>query len=309
LSCSLGATEDWDGRRTLPQARINSNYADALYLAGAAAAVLPTPLLDPAFLAEGAPPPPPEDGREFRLIRRPPEGWPPGHYQVGKGRVPSGTTGGEVDGHEAYLPLARECLAGGLGGLILSGGGDVGADPLDKPGLQPELSAQDKARDRWEAALFAAALELDLPVLGVCRGLQLMNVARGGTLWEDIGAQVEGALDHRQRSPRARHGHAVRLAPGSLAARLSGAEELQVNSGHHQAVCLAGEGLEVTGVSPDGLCEALELPGRAFVLGVQWHPEGLARSDPRALALFRGLAAAARERLAAGPPGGEARGG
>jgi putative glutamine amidotransferase len=211
-----------------------------------------------------------------------------------------------VDGHEAYLPLARECLAGGLGGVLLSGGGDVGADPQDKPGLPESLARQDKARDRWEAALFVAALEAGLPVLGVCRGLQLINVALGGTLWEDISSMVGDAVEHRQRHPRTRPGHPVRLVPGSLAARLSGAEAIDVNTGHHQAVRLLGEGLAVTGVSEDGLAEVLEMPGRPFVLAVQWHPEGLARSDPRALALFKGLADAAREALASGA--GEASG-
>jgi putative glutamine amidotransferase len=313
VSCANGAAQDWDDRWTLPQARVNSNYADALYLAGACPALLPTPGLDPAFFAEGATAPPPEGGEETKPFRRPAGGWPPKGYLVGKGRVPPGTTGGGVDGTGPYMPLARECLAGGLGGLLLSGGGDVGADPRDKPMLPKVMADQDKARDRWEAALFFAALERGLPVLGVCRGLQLMNVALGGTLWEDIDTMVEGAVGHRQSSPRTRPGHLVKLVSGSLVARLSGELEIAVNSGHHQAVRRLGEGLEATGASADGLVEAAELPGYAFVLGVQWHPEGLARSDPKALALFLGLAEAARAAFAAGgggrcPAVGEAEG-
>ncbi|MDR1079735.1 MAG: gamma-glutamyl-gamma-aminobutyrate hydrolase family protein [Deltaproteobacteria bacterium] len=302
VSCANGAAQDWDDRWTLPQARLNANYADALYLAGAVPALLPTPGLDPLYYAEGAPPPPPEEGEETRPFRRPAGGWPPKGYLVGKGRVPPGTAGGGVDGTGPYMPLARECLAGGIRGVLLSGGGDVGADPRDKPGLPRSLADQDKARDRWEAALLFSALEAGLPVFGVCRGLQLMNVALGGTLWEDIETMVEGAAEHRQRSPRTCHGHRVRLVPGSLVARLSGTLELDVNTGHHQGVRRLGGGLAATGASEDGLCEALELPGHAFVLGVQWHPEGLARSDPRALALFRGFADAARE--AGGAPAG-----
>ncbi|MDR1035600.1 MAG: gamma-glutamyl-gamma-aminobutyrate hydrolase family protein [Deltaproteobacteria bacterium] len=307
VSCANGAAQDWDDRWTLPQARLNSNYADALYLAGAAPALLPTPGLDPLFFADGAAPPPREDGEETRPFRRPAGGWPPKGYLVGKGRVPPGTTGGGVDGTEPYMPLARECLSGGISGILLSGGGDVGADPRDKPGLPQALADQDKARDRWEAALLFAALEADLPVLGVCRGLQLMNVALGGTLWEDIDSMVEGAVEHRQRLPRTCPGHAVSLVPGSLMARLSGSLEIHVNSGHHQGVRFLGKGLAVTGTAPDGLCEAAELPDRPFVLGVQGHPEGLARTDPAALALFRGLAGAARAAAAgrAGGAGGE----
>jgi putative glutamine amidotransferase len=244
----------------------------------------------------GAPAPPPEDGTVIRLIKRPPEGWPPRHYLVGKGAVPAGKDGEGVDGHEAYLPLARECLEGGISGLILSGGGDVGADPRVKPGLQPVLALQDKARDRWEAALFFAAMEAGLPVLGVCRGLQLMNVAMGGTLWEDI-ANIEGAMEHVQHSARTGVGHTVALAPGSLAARIMGPADIGVNSGHHQAIRTPAPGLSVTGTAPDGIIEVMEVKGKEFGIGVQWHPEGLARTDPRALALFKALAEEARKYL------------
>ncbi|MDR1038985.1 MAG: gamma-glutamyl-gamma-aminobutyrate hydrolase family protein [Deltaproteobacteria bacterium] len=299
VTCANGTAQDWDDRWTLSQARLNLNYADAIYLAGAVPALLPTPGLDPGYFDEGAPPPPPEEGEEIRPFRRPAGGWPPKGYLVGKGRVPAGTAGGGVDGVELYLPLARECLAGGIGGLLLSGGGDVGADPRDKPGLPRGLANQDKARDRWEAALFFAALEAGFPVLGVCRGLQLMNVALGGTLWEDIGTMVEGAVEHRQRIPRTRPTHEVTLSPGSIIAGLAGGLTVQVNTGHHQGIRWLGHGLVVTGNSSDGLIEAVELPGFGFVLGVQWHPEGLARSDPGSLALFCGLVDAARAALAA----------
>jgi putative glutamine amidotransferase len=275
------------------------NYAESLYLAGAAAAALPTPFLDPEYYGETAPPAPPENNEEIRLVRRNQGGGPLEGYLVGKGRVPAGSAGGGVDGCRAYMELARECLSAGLGGLILSGGGDVGADPRDKPGLPPALARLDKARDRWEAALFLAALELGLPVLGVCRGLQLMNAVLGGTLWEDIGEMVPGAIPHIQAFPRTRASHAVSLEPGSLIARLSGAESINVNSGHHQAVNGLGKGLRATGWTSDGIIEAAELPPHDFVLGIQWHPEGLARSDPRSMALFTGLANAARRALAA----------
>jgi putative glutamine amidotransferase len=144
-----------------------------------------------------------------------------------------------------------------LDGLILAGGADYGA------------AAE---RDAFEIALARAALDGDLPLLGVCRGMQLMNVARGGTLIEHL-PDVLGHEDHRL-VPGAFGDHHVRLRDGSLAARAAGALIHPTKSHHHQGVDAIGDGFEVTGwASIDDLPEAIEDPRRRFALGVQWHPE------------------------------------
>jgi putative glutamine amidotransferase len=144
-----------------------------------------------------------------------------------------------------------------LDGLILAGGADYGENP---------------ERDAFEIALGLAALDADLPLLGVCRGMQLMNLARGGTLIEHL-PDVVGHSDHRL-VPGAFGDHDVRLADGSLAARAAGELTHATKSHHHQGVDEIGEGLRVTGwAAVDELPEALEDPSRRFALGVQWHPE------------------------------------
>jgi putative glutamine amidotransferase len=157
-----------------------------------------------------------------------------------------------------------------LDGLLLAGGRDV--DPLTygaRPA--PETGEPSPERDRFELAIVSAALERDMPVLGVCRGMQMLNVACGGTLLQHL----EGELVVRHRhTPGVFSDHDVVLEPGSLAARAAGAERVSVRSHHHQALDELGEGLVVVGRSPeDGLAEAVELPEKRFALGVLWHPE------------------------------------
>jgi putative glutamine amidotransferase len=157
-----------------------------------------------------------------------------------------------------------------LDALMLAGGRDV--DPLSY-GARPDPNTGEPSpeRDRFELALVTAALDRDMPVLGVCRGMQMLNVACGGTLLQHL----EGELLARHRhTPGVFSDHDVALEPGSLAARAAGAERVAVRSHHHQAVAELGEGLIVTGRSPeDDLVEAVELPGKRFALGVLWHPE------------------------------------
>jgi putative glutamine amidotransferase len=160
-----------------------------------------------------------------------------------------------------------------LDGLILAGGNDIdpacyGADP------HPETGHGVPERDRFELALTRRAIERDMPVLGICRGMQLINVAFGGTLLQHLPDDL-GHAEHR-RVPGSFDGadHDVRLAPGSLAARAAGEENHATKSHHHQGLDAIGDGLEVTGHSTlDELPEAVEAPDRRFVLGVQWHPE------------------------------------
>jgi putative glutamine amidotransferase len=159
-------------------------------------------------------------------------------------------------------------------GLLLAGGSDIdpaayGAEP------HPETTGFVTDRDAFEIVLARRAMERDIPFLGICRGMQLMNVARGGTLLQHL-PETHGHHEHR-RTPGTFDGadHDVRLVDGSLAARAAGETTHSTKSHHHQGVDVLGEGFEVTGLSElgDELPEAIELPGHRFALGVQWHPE------------------------------------
>ncbi len=181
-----------------------------------------------------------------------------------------------------------------LDALVLAGGGDV--DPSTYgASAHPATTGTVPERDAFELALARRALERDLPFLGICRGMQIMNVARGGTLHQHLPEHL-GHEDHR-RVPGsfADADHPVRLAPGSLAARAAGEEEHATKSHHHQGIDALGEGLRITGWAVmDDLPEALEIEDRRFALGVQWHPE--ADETSRLIASVVEEAAAARAR-------------
>jgi putative glutamine amidotransferase len=160
-----------------------------------------------------------------------------------------------------------------LDALVLAGGSDI--DPAAYGAQRhPETTGTRPERDRFELALAHRAVERDMPVLGICRGMQLLNVALGGTLQQHL-----DRIDIHRDVPGTFGDHEVELEPGSLAARSVGAELTSVRSHHHQALAELGEGLVATGRSKtDGLVEAVELPDRSFVLGVLWHPEEDERS-------------------------------
>jgi putative glutamine amidotransferase len=161
-------------------------------------------------------------------------------------------------------------------GVLLTGGGDV--DPAFYGELpHPSFSAAEPGRDQFEIALARQALAADLPLFAICRGIQVLNVALGGTLVQDVPDQRPGALGHRIPEPPASIAHDVAVTPGSLLESILGDAVVNgrcpVNSRHHQAVNAAGRGLIVTAVAADGIVEAVEDPTRRFCLGVQWHPE------------------------------------
>jgi putative glutamine amidotransferase len=168
-----------------------------------------------------------------------------------------------------HVPRALD----GCDGLLLSGGEDV--DPA-RYGARPSraLGPVDGARDAFELALFQVARERSLPVLGICRGIQLINVAMGGTLWQDLPSERPGPVNHDPGGRRDGRSHAVRLAPGSRAARAVGAATLVPNSFHHQGIRDLAPGLIASGWADDGLVEAVETPDDdSWLLAVQWHPE------------------------------------
>lgn len=160
-----------------------------------------------------------------------------------------------------------------LDGLVLQGGDDVAPHNYGQEPLRPEW-AGDAVRDEYELALIQAFLERDRPILGICRGHQLLNVALGGSLFQDITFQVEGALEHRDAESYDDNLHDVVLEPGSRLRELYGLEQARINSVHHQAIDGLAPGLKVEARSlKDGIVEAVRLEGDAYAVGVQWHPE------------------------------------
>jgi putative glutamine amidotransferase len=165
-----------------------------------------------------------------------------------------------------------EHLIGLADGLVLTGGEDV--DPSfygHQP--HPELGVVNIARDRMEFAVLKLALERRMPVLAICRGIQLLNVAFGGTLFQHLPAQRAEGVIHEQPAPINERWHAARVAPSSRLAEIFGATELFINSFHHQGIDHLGKGLRPVVWAEDGLIEGVEAEGHPWVMGVQWHPE------------------------------------
>jgi putative glutamine amidotransferase len=181
--------------------------------------------------------------------------------------------------------------------LLLTGGTDV--DPARYGASRhPATQDPDAIRDGFEIDLLRRALDRNVPVLAICRGIQVLNVAFGGTLVQDIPTEIPTSIAHTIRNPANALAHSVRVSPGTrlselLNDRLGAGTTCAVNSRHHQAPATIGEGLVIAAVAPDGVVEALEWPTARFCLGVQWHPENFWRSGEFA-GLFRALMAAAR---------------
>jgi len=210
----------------------------------------------------------------------------------------------EAGGIPVALPYGFEAakhvdsVLGIIDGLLLTGGGDLcpecfGGSPYAKS-CSAKLSFLSAERDVFEYAAAQAAWDMDMPTLGICRGMQVMNVTLGGTLVRDI-SELEGVhINHvvldRQEDPV----HRVTVQEGSRLARILGTTELGVNSLHHLAICEKAKGGEIVAWAPDGTPEALEFPEKDFFLGVQWHPEIIANTPQ----LFETFVNACRERRA-----------
>jgi putative glutamine amidotransferase len=192
-----------------------------------------------------------------------------------------------LDAKADQLPAA---LAG-CDGVLLTGGVDV--DPRaygEAPHPTVELDA---TRDDYELALAKLAIARDLPLLAICRGVQVLNVAAGGTLIQDLPSQHPSATPHAINEPRNAIAHDVTIAPGTCLSMLLGKPAMAVNSRHHQAVKDAAPGFVVSAVSPDGVVEAIERPASTFCVGVQWHPENFWATG-QFVGLFQGLVRAAK---------------
>ncbi|MBI3812560.1 MAG: gamma-glutamyl-gamma-aminobutyrate hydrolase family protein [Nitrospirae bacterium] len=174
-----------------------------------------------------------------------------------------------------------------IDGLLITGSG---------PDLDPRLYGEhrkarfkimSRQRSAFELGLAKQAMKLDRPVLGICGGLQLLNVAMGGSLIQDIATEVHGALAHQQEAAATRVSHRVEIMPKTFLRKIFGSDALKVNSSHHQAPGRVAPGLVVNAVATDGIIEGLESPRHRFAIGVQWHPEFLYPKDEASRRLFR----------------------
>jgi putative glutamine amidotransferase len=192
---------------------------------------------------------------------------------------------------------------GDFDGVVIGGGGDVaparyGQEP--RPDANLEVDAE---RDRTDFELFERARRGETPTLGICRGLQVINVALGGTLVQDLAAERPGAIAHEtdetKRREKTQRDHAVRVEPGTKLSGIAAAAEIPVNSRHHQAIAELAPALAVSAVAPDGVIEAVEGRGTPWLVAVQWHPENLAAGDPASRRIFEEFARVVRARVVA----------
>lgn len=195
-------------------------------------------------------------------------------------------------------PGPLDALWSRLHGLLLTGGGDV--DPARfGEARHPKTAEVSGARDALELGLARRAVEAGVPLLAICRGVQVLNVALGGSLWQDIGDELNSPIRHAQAEPRHQPTHRVKVDAGTALGAVLGAAEVEVNSLHHQALKALGRGLRAAAWAPDDVIEGVDMPAApGLVLGVQWHPEELVGHDPAARSLFAALVAAAAQRIA-----------
>ena len=204
----------------------------------------------------------------------------------------------DAGGAPLIIPMSQDreslqSILAALRGIILSGGPDMhprtyGEEPL------AGLDEVDAALDHFELQVAGLALQNHLPVLAICRGIQVLNVSMGGTLYQDIASQVPESICHTPKVDKGVHTHTVQIEPKTRLYSIFRKKEIWVNGKHHQAVKDPAPGLVVSARAKDGIIEALEHPERPFVIGVQWHPEGTWEDDPYSKKLFHALVQAAQ---------------
>jgi len=194
-------------------------------------------------------------------------------------------------GAPVLIPIAqsRETLQrilGQLNGLLLSGGPDIHPRSYREKPL-PELGEVDEDLDRMELEIAKMAFQTNLPILAVCRGIQVLNVSRGGTLYQDIPTQVQDSVNHLQNLDKTIQTHTIRIEGKTILHRIFRKTEIWVNGKHHQAIKDLAPDFVISARARDGIIEAIEHPSKPFVLGVQWHPEGTWEKDLYSKKLFR----------------------
>ena len=194
-------------------------------------------------------------------------------------------------------------IPGGFDGVVIAGGDDVDPAIYGREALPDGKVKIDRGRDEIDFPVFERAWEDNVPALGICRGLQVMNVARGGTLIQDLPSENPSEVTHRRRKEPNRRDHPVNVRPGTRLAEIAGANEIDVNSRHHQAVDRPSEDFVVTATAPDGVVEALEARDGRWLVAVQWHPENL-HDDPASRRLFREFVEEVRRRSGNSPAAG-----
>ncbi len=200
-------------------------------------------------------------------------------------------------GAPVLLPVAQDgetlaTILEHIDGLILSGGPDIHPRHYGEP-PRANLGEIDDELDRMELKAARVAHRKDLPILAICRGIQTLNVCLGGTLYQDIPSQIEGAINHNQKADKSINTHSVKIASGTCLAGIFKRKTVWVNGKHHQAVKDTAAGLIASAVAEDGVVEAVEDPARKFVVGVQWHPEGTWKVDQNSGKLFHAFIKAA----------------
>lgn len=209
----------------------------------------------------------------------------------------------DAGGVPLLLPYTTDAAALGgmverIDGLLLTGGDDIdpalfGEEPLVGLGeVEPE-------RDEMEIALSRMMVKAGKPILAICRGCQILNIALGGDMYQDLNSQREGLIQHVQRGSRGYLSHSVQIRRGTLLAEIAGTDRIRVNSYHHQAVRRIPEGYTLSATATDGVIEAFEGKGPSFVMGVQWHPENLFRTNAVSRRLFHSFVDAARKKTTA----------
>ncbi len=188
--------------------------------------------------------------------------------------------------YDAYLGM--------LDGIIFTGGGDISPRYYGENPLR-QVNAMSSIRDEWELGLFKKAYEKNLPMIGICRGIQLINVALGGSLYQDINEQIPSSLGHYPKETQMDElYHSVNILKESDLYHILGLDKIYVNSFHHQSVKILGSDLAVAATSEDGIIEGIEATDSRFLIGVQWHPEALSKRYPIFLELFKKIVSAAR---------------
>jgi putative glutamine amidotransferase len=207
----------------------------------------------------------------------------------------------DLGGIPIVLPLvadlaARRRLLTSIEGLLLTGSGPDLAPELYGERQQYKFRVMSQRRATFELEMAQLARTADLPLLGICGGMQALNVAFGGSLYQDIGSQRPHPLQHRQSAPATQLSHPVKITPKSLLHRIVKTATMRVNSSHHQSVKDVAPSLQASARAPDGIIEAIESSAQRFLLGIQWHPEFLFDHHHRHRRLFEAFLEAARRR-------------